>query len=637
MFLSRLKIKGYKSFGEEFDISFNKGLTVLVGENGSGKTAIIDAIRLLFNEDEYGRHGILKTDFHKSFNKKSETRASSIEIRGVFKELDTKEQVAYLPWLDAANPKEAFLSLKIDNKETPRGRYHRVMWGGESISGLFEWELLESLACIYLPPLRDASSKLGAYRGSRLSRMLLNERPKDGSEHELETKVREFNKELAESDIIDKANAQIQKYLKQSLGTFLGQDVAIQFSETSFDRIVEKLRILFYPKIKNGTAKDLFREISENSLGYNNILYLATVLAELDRAKNCLHKILLIEEPEAHLHPQLQIKLMQYLRSEVEANDIQIIVTSHSSTIVATSELDSINVLTSQDGLNPISTLLQNCELEPNTKSFLERWLDITKSTLFFAKGLIFVEGIAEALVLKELSRRVIAEIGTDEEAPKSLEDYGVSIINLNGIYFKHFLALFQGYKKSENGTFTGVDFIPVRCAALTDCDPSCGKDVDCEPTIKVPCDCKNPQLYMTEDLAAHSNFCRMFSNLKTLEYDLALENGNLSVMLSIFAKWLDTGGPVSKEINKKVKKNWELATEPEKAIAANYLLSKIEGTQNKAGEKLGKGSFAQLLAEKLNDPKVKFEVPSYIKSAIYWAVNYEPLAVDLFGEVKPV
>lgn len=622
MHLSELKIKGYKTFNEDFIIKLNENLTILVGENGSGKTTIIDAIRLLLNEDEYGRLGVSGTDFFRGFDKPSkDLGASTIEMKGTFSGLQEQQQVAFLPWLDANETTKAYLNLKIDNKETPRGRYNRIMWGGESISGIFEWELIDTLACIYLPPLRDANSKLEAYRGSRLSRLFRNEKPKKGEEHPLETDVKAFNAKLTESTIIKGANKQINDYLKKSLGSFLGQDTLIQFSETSFDRIVEKLRLLFFPKIQNGTDKSLFREISENSLGYNNILYLATVLAELDRAKDCLLKVLLIEEPEAHLHPQLQIRLMQYLKEQAKDSHIQIIVTTHSATITATSDLEALNILTLQEGKNPKSTLIKDCQIEPDTKFFLERWLDITKSTLFFAKGLIFVEGIAEALVLKELAKRVIKEINIgNDDAPKTLEDYGVSIINLNGIYFKHFFQLFQGYKIGESGAKETVNFIPIRCAGLTDCDPSKGN----KPTQSNKCKCKNPQYDFIKELEENSSLCRIYSNLKTFEYDLAMEVGNLKILSEIFLNHIDKNGGVKRKIQQYVAVTGTEAIED----SAFYLLNQIEAYQNKAKQNIGKGKFAQKLAQKLNDePNLVFSIPKYIKDAIYWAINHNPNA----------
>jgi putative ATP-dependent endonuclease of OLD family len=616
MYISELNIKGYKTFKDEFTIKLNKNLTILVGENGSGKTTVIDAIRLLLNEDEYGRLGISNTDFHRPFDKPAkDIGANTIDIKSTFLGLTTDEQVAYLPWLDAFDNSKAYLNLKVDNKETPRGKYKRVIWGGESVSSIFEWELMDTLACIYLPPLRDANKKLEAYKGSRLSRLFRNDKPKNGEVHELEEKVQELNDELIKTDVIKLANEQIKGYLKKSLGSVLGQDVNIQFSETSFDRIVEKLRLVFFPRISTTTDKDLFREISENSLGYNNILYLATVLAELVRAEDCLLKVLLVEEPEAHLHPQLQIRLMQYLNEQAEESNIQIIVTTHSSTITAAVDLESINVLTVQSEGNPKSTLIKDCEIKSDTKFFLERWLDVTKSTLFFAKGLVFVEGIAEALVLKELAKRVIKQKYTGkEDAPTSLEDFGVSIINLNGIYFRHFFQLFQGYQLEANGSKRDVDFIPIRCSGITDCDPLPVKDT--KPTKSKPCECGNSQStkFQKELNDNNSNFCKIFTNLKTLEYDLGMEGNNLQLFFQMEHESLTNNTKNKRYVFLKSKIDYtKVKIENKARICSEFLHKEVEK---------GKGEFAQRLTWKLVNEHEEFTIPKYIEDAIIWAIG---------------
>ncbi|MBP8114341.1 MAG: AAA family ATPase, partial [Chitinophagaceae bacterium] len=288
MYLSSIKIKGYKVFNQEFKVTLNSGLNILVGENGSGKSTVIDAIRLVLLEDEYGRSGIDASDFHRSIDQPAKAKgAGKIEIRTEFDSLNDDEQVAYLPWLNINTPTKAILNLSIENKEDARGKFKRKIWGNESESGLFEWELLNRIACIYLPPLRDAEDKLKAYKGSRLARLLKNLKKAENPDelHPLEKKFAAFNKDLLRDDSIKSANKSIQDNLLQSVGQIFGQDASIQFSEINFDRIVERLKLLFYPLLPGtGATRDLnmFRELEENSLGFNNILYLATILAELE-------------------------------------------------------------------------------------------------------------------------------------------------------------------------------------------------------------------------------------------------------------------------------------------------------------------------------------------------------------------
>jgi predicted ATP-dependent endonuclease of OLD family len=254
----------------------------------------------------------------------------------------------------------------------------------------------------------------------------------------------------------------------------------------------------------------------------------------------------------------------------------------------------------------------------------LERWLDITKSTLFFAKGIILVEGIAEALVIKELAKRVIKEVTKDEiEPPNTLEDYGVSIINLNGIYFRHFFQLFQGYTLLKPQEKDGipeeikVDYIPIRCAGITDCDPK----KDSMPTNDSKMRSNNPQYYLIDEIAAHSTYCRLYSNLKTFEYDLGMTENNLCTLYDIYIQMLITDGANRLTANEYKDINWLQENDEEKAHACKWLLDHIENQ---------KGEFAQRLAKKLNDePELDFTTPQYIEDAIRWVINKPRLSND--------
>ena len=91
MYLSKMQIKGYRLFNETTEITFNKGLNLLVGENGCGKSTIIDAIRTLLNEDEYSRYGIVSEDFYSSIDKTNQ--ADRILIKGEFSDLSEDKKI----------------------------------------------------------------------------------------------------------------------------------------------------------------------------------------------------------------------------------------------------------------------------------------------------------------------------------------------------------------------------------------------------------------------------------------------------------------------------------------------------------------------------------------------------------------
>ncbi|MEN8358800.1 AAA family ATPase [Acinetobacter towneri] len=74
MYIKKLSIEGYRCFSGSFEINFRKGLNVIVGENGAGKTTIINSFRQLFVDTESGSYSISSDDFNKPFKEKSIVR-----------------------------------------------------------------------------------------------------------------------------------------------------------------------------------------------------------------------------------------------------------------------------------------------------------------------------------------------------------------------------------------------------------------------------------------------------------------------------------------------------------------------------------------------------------------------------------
>lgn len=637
MYLSDIKIKGYRLFKDKQILHLRKGLNVLVGENGCGKSTVIDAIRLLLNEDEYARNGISEEDFYSSVDKKE--WADTISIKGRFSDLSEEKKVEYITWLDKKY--NAVLNVDIVNKQDRRNNYKKAIWGGEASNSIFDWEPLNDIQCVYLPALRDAEKKLRASRGSRLARLLINlsqktleEKRKAGELMDIEKDVNDFNEELAKKPDIARANELINDSLENALGTVFAQTTKIRFGDVTFERIVEALRIVFFPG-KIPTEESVYRNLFENSLGYNNLIYLATILAEFEGLKENYSspRILLIEELEAHLHPQIQIKVLKYLKEQAEKNDIQVIITTHSTTIASATPIE--NIISFNMTKNRIKiTSLRKCIKDKQAKQFINRWMDTTRSTLFFSKGNILVEGLAEALLIPKLAEIYLSGLKLDN-APKSLEEAGISVINMNGIFFQYFMKIYDGYEliypeqdddeskeaykakidlfrkkdKFEKDEYEKTDFVPILCVAITDSDP---KEEAPEKNDNV--EGKNPQLFLKEQVKNMTDRCRIYTNVKTFEYDLALEKDNAKKMIEIILDVLPTNGEVRERLNGYLEayQNNEKVEQPKIALD---ILNQIDASY------LGKGLFAQLLLEKISSTN-DFIVPEYIKAAIRFVLE---------------
>lgn len=638
MYINELTVEGFRCFKEKFSLSLNSGLNVIVGENGAGKTAIINAVRQLFQDSESGRYSISDEDFYSDFTS-AYYQAPFFSISVRFNDLKVDEKVAFLSW--TGNSDSALLNLQVENKEV-RGRYKKIVWGGAARGAQFDPELIDLIQCVYLPPLRDAESKLKNGRMSRLSKLLkainrkeLKECRKEQKLHPLEEKIKDFNETLSKDDelSIKRANELIGEQLEKAIGHYFGQSTRIQFAESDFTKIVESLTLLFFPDMKP-TDESLFRSLSQNSLGYNNLLYIASILAELtlddgQADDSPIFKILLIEEPEAHLHPQLQIRLLSHIKSVADAKDsnVQVIVTTHSTVLASSVNIDSIIHLSKSS--SPIATPLRECGLPNNSKQFINRWLDVTKSNLLFASGVVLVEGIAEQMLIPALAKEVLKG---KSDGKNNLEDQGVSVINLNGIYFKHFIRLYCNLKGvDDEEDQVGVN-IPIRCSGITDLDPpkriteenDAGEEVQVDyiPHDGNLLDGNNHAIKLVDTVSQSDNARLFVSKYKTLEYDLAMEGNNAAVMagilVSLWPKPKSGKSPVIESLEATSKENWTEKTSEELSLAANEILNRIDD------DNIGKGIFAQILSDKINRGDLSLSVPDYIKRSVLWACSLE-------------
>ena len=129
MFISKLSIDGYRNCCEKSQISFNKGLNILVGENASGKSTIIDALRLILKDQEQSY--ITEDDFYKSFTQ--DVKNHNIRIDVTLENLNQEEKITFLSWCNANF--DAELHLEVESNPSPRGYFKKSIWGGTFDSG----------------------------------------------------------------------------------------------------------------------------------------------------------------------------------------------------------------------------------------------------------------------------------------------------------------------------------------------------------------------------------------------------------------------------------------------------------------------------------------------------------------------
>ncbi|BBJ23071.1 ATP-dependent nuclease [Candidatus Nitrotoga sp. AM1P] len=457
MHLSNLKLWNFRKFGNaavfaletpHLDLNFNSGLNVLIGENDSGKSAIIDAIRIVLKTHSYDWSRIDNDDFHNTQRRlRIELVLSGIEPD------EGKNFTEFLSWETVGENIIPSLRLILDvKKNVVSGQIlpYEVRAGADTDGKQLSPEAKEYLKVTYLKPLRDAEEELIARKNSRLSQILIGHEAfkNRGDDHLLMELLKNFNSSIenyfdGNNNVGAKIKDQHGKGLKDKIDTYIqslyepGKKTGLAVTERGQLRsLLEKLELSIQGEIRPG-------------LGTLNRLFMASELLHLNKNNWTGIRLGLIEELEAHLHPQAQ---MQAIETFQKQHSVQLIMTTHSPNIGSKLELKNL-VICSGDEAFPMSD--EYTELKKDDYVFLQRFLDVTKSNLFFAKGVILVEGWSEELLLPELAKLIGC----------NLTEKGVAVINVSCLAFIRYANIF----KRKNAPFfskpvavvTDVDIYP--------------------------------------------------------------------------------------------------------------------------------------------------------------------------------
>ena len=479
MYLSTLKLWNFRKYGEGADgtpglvIHFHKGVNVLVGENDSGKTAIVDAIRYVLRTKSGEAIYMDEKDFHMV----GDVRSKSLRIECWFEGISDVEAAPFLEWMGLKSDDDGThytLRLTLTATILEDGRIYPVVKAGMGNDGTpMDGKARDLLRVVYLKPLRDALQDMTHGYKSRIAQILQahsvfgdSKRDVEGK-HKLEILYNQLKKEIDE--YFDQNKAEDGKVITENINDILvknflmaGEQRKASLSLTGSE-LIDILRQL-----------DLVLESNKSGLGSLNLLCVAAELLLFLEEKRGL-KLTLIEEMEAHLHPQYQLRMLDYIRSKEGFG--QFILTTHSITLAANIPLENLIIL-KEDKVFPMGEDYTECK-EGDYK-FLHRFLDATKANLFFARGVIMVEGDAENLLIPTIARVL----------GRSLHEYGVSIVNVGSTAYKRYAKIFQRKDGQKMG-------IPV--AIVTDLDVRSIEYYNDDPDEER----KKMMLHVTDDVKA--------------------------------------------------------------------------------------------------------------------------------------
>lgn len=434
MYISSVEIENFRAFKEKTIFHFNPGVTVLIGENDCGKSTVIDAIRYVLGTTDQTWQRVELSDYYQ------ENTQNEIHITVVFSDLTIQEKAAFMECLTYTKSEEILIvnwTAKYMTNVKPHRTFVSINCGRNGDVSAPSAEARELLRVTYLKPLRDAQAQMRSGRSSRLAQILSSVPDLNTGEREYREGI-DINK-LSLAGIFDLSNHLLANHEKikgvnQGISDILNAELMLSSDAVQTEITVsgdgntdEKKIHSLLEKLDLNIQRDSESNYGHVGLGTSNLMSMACEML-LNQDDKELSTFMLIEEPEAHIHAQRQLKLIQSMQNK--GKNQQIILTTHSPLLASVVELNNLLLIQNRKAF---SMRAGETLLDASDYKYLERYLDATKANLFFARGVIIVEGPGEALLLPTLANLL----------HRNLTDYGVSIVDVKSTGLRRYARIF--------------------------------------------------------------------------------------------------------------------------------------------------------------------------------------------------